>query len=233
MPNWASSPEEFIRIHRAALESEYVSAHLHEWIDLIFGYKQRGQEAVDAHNVFFHLTYEGSVEIENIKDPLIKEATIAQIDNFGQTPSQIFFNPHPVRHRIILFFMLYYLARQDTSELLLNVFDKVDEIKFYLVSQVTIPRRVPNSTEKSSINAVYFIQHYQPYQLSTLTAGASDWIVTIGLDRVLSMHKWKSSSPEYLPPFVFELDKSVSNALENPDFDREKVLKRVGVHFAV
>lgn len=33
---------EFIRVHRAALECDYVSAHLHEWIDLIFGYKQQG-----------------------------------------------------------------------------------------------------------------------------------------------------------------------------------------------
>lgn len=42
LPPWASSPEEFIRLHRMALESEFVSCQLHQWIDLIFGYKQRG-----------------------------------------------------------------------------------------------------------------------------------------------------------------------------------------------
>lgn len=43
LPPWAKDdPREFIRVHRAALECDYVSAHLHEWIDLIFGYKQNG-----------------------------------------------------------------------------------------------------------------------------------------------------------------------------------------------
>lgn len=40
-------------------ESEHVSSHLHEWIDLIFGCKQRGEEAVKALNVFYYCTYEG------------------------------------------------------------------------------------------------------------------------------------------------------------------------------
>jgi hypothetical protein len=52
LPPWASTPEEFIRIHREALESEFVSCHLQNWIDLIFGYKQRGQAAVDAESKF-------------------------------------------------------------------------------------------------------------------------------------------------------------------------------------
>ena len=43
---------EFIRLHRAALESDYVSQHLHEWIDLIFGCKQQGPAAVEAVNLF-------------------------------------------------------------------------------------------------------------------------------------------------------------------------------------
>ncbi|XP_065363338.1 neurobeachin isoform X3 [Calliphora vicina] len=97
LPPWAKTPEEFVRINRMALESEFVSCQLHQWIDLIFGYKQRGPEAVRATNVFYYLTYEGSVDLEAIGDPVMREAVENQIRNFGQTPSQLLMEPHPPR----------------------------------------------------------------------------------------------------------------------------------------
>ncbi|XP_054829835.1 neurobeachin [Eublepharis macularius] len=118
LPPWAKKPEDFVRINRMALESEFVSCQLHQWIDLIFGYKQRGPEAVRALNVFHYLTYESSVNLDSITDPVLREipeayfirdphtflltkdfikAMEAQIQNFGQTPSQLLIEPHPPR----------------------------------------------------------------------------------------------------------------------------------------
>uniref|UniRef100_A0A4W4FTK9 Neurobeachin n=1 Tax=Electrophorus electricus TaxID=8005 RepID=A0A4W4FTK9_ELEEL len=98
LPAWAKTPEDFVRINRMALESEFVSCQLHQWIDLIFGYKQRGPEAVRALNVFPHLTYEGSISLDSLAaDPLLREAVEAHIQSVGQTPSQLLIEPHPPR----------------------------------------------------------------------------------------------------------------------------------------
>ncbi|KAJ3182617.1 Neurobeachin-like protein 1 [Geranomyces variabilis] len=97
LPPWAKTPDDFVRIHREALEGDYVSDHLHEWIDLIWGCKQTGDEAVKAHNVFYYLTYEGAINIDSVKDPVERRSIEDQINNFGQTPSQLFKKPHPVR----------------------------------------------------------------------------------------------------------------------------------------
>ncbi|OMO78627.1 hypothetical protein CCACVL1_14249 [Corchorus capsularis] len=97
LPPWAHNHVDFIHKHRMALESEHVSAHLHEWIDLIFGYKQRGKEAISANNMFFYITYEGTVDIDKISDPVQQRATQDQIAYFGQTPSQLLTVTHMKR----------------------------------------------------------------------------------------------------------------------------------------
>ena len=42
------------------------------------------------HTVFFHLTYEGAVDIDSIQDEVERDAIVRQIQEFGQTPRQLF-----------------------------------------------------------------------------------------------------------------------------------------------
>ena len=91
LPLWADeSPEKFIEVMRCALESDICSEMLPSWIDLIFGRKQQGPEAIEAHNVFFYLTYYGSVDVASIEDEGLRQSTEDQIAHFGQCPMQLF-----------------------------------------------------------------------------------------------------------------------------------------------
>jgi hypothetical protein len=98
LPPWAKGdPQIFIQKHREALESPFVSANLHKWIDLVFGAKQQGEAAVDATNVFHYLSYHGAKDLDAIQDTHEQLAAIGIIHNFGQTPRQVFTRPHPQR----------------------------------------------------------------------------------------------------------------------------------------
>lgn len=53
LPSWCQGNARlFVLIHRQALESPYVSENIHRWINLVYGYKQQGDSAVQAINVF-------------------------------------------------------------------------------------------------------------------------------------------------------------------------------------
>ena len=47
-------------------------------IKIVFVIAISGPEAVKATNVFFHLTYEGSVDLDSIADPVMREVTSAK-----------------------------------------------------------------------------------------------------------------------------------------------------------
>ncbi|KAG5372176.1 Beige protein-like protein 1 [Yarrowia sp. C11] len=96
LPPWAKGdPKLFVQRNREALESQYVRDNLHLWIDLIFGVRQQGSEAIESLNVFHHLSYRGAINLEVIENEMEKLATIGIIHNFGQTPAQILTKPHP------------------------------------------------------------------------------------------------------------------------------------------
>ena len=53
LPEWCKNkPRLFTLIHRQAMESTHVTQAIQAWIDLVFGYKQKGKQAIDAINVF-------------------------------------------------------------------------------------------------------------------------------------------------------------------------------------
>jgi hypothetical protein len=97
LPNWASSTYEFIYLNRKALESEYVSSHLQQWIDLIWGERQRGDKAEFANNVFLPDIYDNVWSGKNQCDPEIRAAIEAITSQVGQIPPQLFISSHPSR----------------------------------------------------------------------------------------------------------------------------------------
>jgi hypothetical protein len=52
---------------------------------------------VKAYNLFYHLTYAGSVDLDTVSDPGARQAVLDQIALFGQTPAQLLSSPHPMR----------------------------------------------------------------------------------------------------------------------------------------
>lgn len=62
---------------------------------LIASSKQRGPEAEKANNVFYHLSYYDSEDLEKVEDKNVQAEIALHIADFGSCPSQLFFKPHP------------------------------------------------------------------------------------------------------------------------------------------
>uniref|UniRef100_A0AAY4EYE6 Neurobeachin-like protein 2 n=1 Tax=Denticeps clupeoides TaxID=299321 RepID=A0AAY4EYE6_9TELE len=195
LPKWAKSPEDFIYKHRKALESEYVSAHLHEWIDLIFGYKQRGPAAVEALNVFYYCTYEGAVDLDAITDEKERKALEGMISNFGQTPCQLLKEPHPVR--LSLEELEKRKARLDACPL--SIFEHITELKSFFVEGI--------SDNIPLVKAV--VPKNQSH--SFISQGSPDTLVTLSQNYLMGTHGWLPYDKNISNYFTFIKDPTVSN----------------------
>ncbi|XP_054827025.1 neurobeachin-like protein 1 [Eublepharis macularius] len=195
LPKWAQSPEDFIYKHRKALESEYVSAHLHEWIDLIFGYKQRGSAAVEALNVFYYCTYEGAVDLDALTDEKERKALEGMINNFGQTPCQLLKEPHPVR--LSAEEVVQKQSRSDSSTL--NLFQHLPELKSFFIEGISdgvpiVKAMVPRNQSRSF-----------------MSQGSPEYLVTLSLNGLIGTHGWLPYDRTISNYFTFVRDQTVTN----------------------
>lgn len=192
LPRWATSREDFIRKHRQALESEHVSSHLHEWIDLIFGYKQRGEEAVKALNVFYYCTYEGAVDLDAIANENERKALEGIISNFGQTPCQLLKEPHPPR--MTAQNASRRQARLDT--LPPNIFEHLGKLRpFVEVVSDGLP----------------LVQAVVPKNQNHSIMHGSDTLVTVSSSGLIGTHSWLPYDKNITNYFTFTKDPTMTN----------------------
>lgn len=97
LTNGIMTPELLISRHIQGLEGPVSTTFLSEWIDLIFGFKQQGDEAVKNYNLFYYMTYPDQVDISHISDIETRNGIITQSAHFGQCPAMLFYHPHPKR----------------------------------------------------------------------------------------------------------------------------------------
>ncbi|XP_030250167.1 neurobeachin-like protein 2 isoform X2 [Sparus aurata] len=193
LPRWATSREDFIRKHRKALECEHVSNHLHEWIDLIFGCKQRGEEAVNALNVFYYCTYEGAVDLDAIANETERKALEGIISNFGQTPCQLLKEPHPPRMSAENAARRH--ARLDTMPP--NIFEQLKKLRPF-VEVVSDGLPLVQAVVPKNQNRSFIIQ-------------GSDMLVTVSSNGLIGTHSWLPYDKNIANYFTFTKDPTMTN----------------------
>lgn len=88
LPLWCNNLSYYFTSElRKTLETNELK--INKWIDLIFGYLQRGEKAEEHHNLFMAQSYENMVKIENITDEEERNALMRLVE-VGITPKQIF-----------------------------------------------------------------------------------------------------------------------------------------------
>lgn len=194
LPPWATDAQDFVNQHREALESEYVSKNLNHWIDLIFGFKQRpphvpggSKDAITACNVFFHLTYAGAVDLEEVlkEDVGLYDQYVKQITEFGQTPLQLFHQPHVERLPL------------DAVDIIFPIASTVRGID-------TIARggKVPLKPKR--------VVSYRSLPVSiwpiVMIFETAEKLITLDSSRIVGLHTWQVQPPDVMPPFKIKID---------------------------
>lgn len=108
--------------------------------------KQNGKAAAEAYNLFYHLTYEGAVDLDTLDDPTERASIQAQISEFGQTPMQLFRRPHPPRGKL-----------SPSASSLFSIVEFLPKLPSLALSGVVPPQR-PSSGSGGAVSYIGFVE---------------------------------------------------------------------------
>ena len=99
LPSWSKDdPRKFTLILRKLLESEKISKNINHWIDLIFGYQQRGPPAEKALNTYReNVNYPSKAKLEKLKKSGEIESYLYEKEELGYIGKQVFTKQHKSR----------------------------------------------------------------------------------------------------------------------------------------
>ena len=130
LPNWADNDQRKFTLYlKRLLESKNVSQKLHSWIDLIFGYKMLGDDAVKCYNTYRKACYESSKEeIEKAYSEGMLLSVLIEKYEMGYLGKQLFKKQHKKKEVI----------NEGFKENENNLFDKVSEMKHLKLNKLNI-----------------------------------------------------------------------------------------------
>ena len=123
LPKWAErDPRKFTLIFKKILESKKINEKLNNWIDLIFGYKMNGIEAIKSYNTFRRACYELSPnKIEEMNENGELLGILLEKQELGYMGKQLFKKPHKKKDIILNEYKEYENIFFDTNIKLRNI----------------------------------------------------------------------------------------------------------------
>ncbi|KAK8891430.1 hypothetical protein M9Y10_028639 [Tritrichomonas musculus] len=110
LPEWSKNNPYYFSENGMKYLNE--SQSIHSWINLIFGFQQSGEAAIEAKNLFHPSAYR-SCKCEDVE--MDEDAFRSQVLNFGQCPFQLFHKPHPTK--------MFKAVKKNWNDVTFEVFD--------------------------------------------------------------------------------------------------------------
>ena len=137
LPIWSKDdPRKFSLILKKMLESKNVSKNLNKWIDLIFGYQQRGLNAEKAMNTYRDSCYPPSeTYFDEIKKSGEIESYFVEKEELGYVGKQIFTKPHKTKE--------VNNESNETKKIFFNSDEKLRQLNINKIKESKLSKKIP------------------------------------------------------------------------------------------